>query len=795
MKIIRNIFLASVVFLIPGSFDLYSQTTHKNGLTDTAGAGSVKNITEDISLSQAPVRDKESSVKDNPADTDAGNIKDSKRTLKPLIIKGTRVKKKKEIQTVSRQTMTAEEIKEVPGSFGDSVRALTSLPGIISAYGGFFGPLVIRGADPISNNYFIDDIPVDNPLHFGGLHCVINTNLIKDIDVYSSSFPAEFGSSTAAIINITTIDDVNEFGGYTDLSLLTASALIRTPILTDKFGRLIADMPSHSEKEDGIENRGYFIASGRYGYITLGIKAAELITREEIPVSPEYWDYQVKSKYIVNSVHSLTMLLFGHKDFIRVLIKEDMLEEGADPYFADAKFKYNILSHSQALYLGSKFSKDFSNKVIYFSTLPDSYYYLDLPAENAPDWAKDFNYHARPWVFGVRDKVNYKWMNRHSEVRGAAEYTFYYFTAKGKTLSQRSMDDSGGMENLDADPMDDTIKNHKIGGYLENKFTYSGLTVLPGVRSDYLNRAKSATFDPRLMSSYKFRTDTTLSAAGGHYSYYVQTNPFIFNTNTDICGYGKELKPEKAWHLALGAEQEFDLLAFKMEFFKNYFYDKPVSYIHTEPDGRKLPGLSSGKQKTYGFEIMIRKDLRDNEDGLYGWMSYTYTRSKYKSGLPTGFYYKEVYQVDDNGVPYIGDKYGNRYVTSDYEQRHSLKFVSGYKKGNHTVSGKFQYYSGFPYTPIVDNESPVNGRYVPISGERNSKNFAPYWQLDMRYTRRIPHSWGYISWYVEIINIFMNKEYEYKWYWDREYSPGSNPVMKKQEGYNFLPNFGVEVKF
>ena len=33
-------------------------------------------------------------------------------------------------------------MKEVPGSFGDSISALTSLPGIIRGFGGFFGPLV-----------------------------------------------------------------------------------------------------------------------------------------------------------------------------------------------------------------------------------------------------------------------------------------------------------------------------------------------------------------------------------------------------------------------------------------------------------------------------------------------------------------------------------------------------------------------------------------------------------------------------------------------------------------------------
>ena len=61
--------------------------------------------------------------------------------------------------------MTVEDMKEVPGSLGDSISALTSLPGIIRGFGGFFGPLVIRGANPSSNNYFVDDIPMDNPLH------------------------------------------------------------------------------------------------------------------------------------------------------------------------------------------------------------------------------------------------------------------------------------------------------------------------------------------------------------------------------------------------------------------------------------------------------------------------------------------------------------------------------------------------------------------------------------------------------------------------------------------------------
>jgi hypothetical protein len=808
---IPYIFLFSIIFFVSTNITLHARTSSENNLKEIDYIDYIERNLKETTFAQAPVVNKEAAVndsKDNPEDVSAEKSgKESKGGLKPLIIKGTREKKKKEIQSVSRQTMTVDDMKEVPGSFGDSIGALTSLPGIIHAYGGFFGPLVIRGADPSSNNYFVDDIPMDNPMHFGGLHSVINTNLMKDIDVYSSAFPAEFGSATAAVINITTIDEVNEFGGYTDLSLLSAAALIKIPILTDKFGRLIIDTPSHPEKEDEIENKGYFIASGRYGYITLAIKAAELITGKKIPISPEYWDYQVKSKYKIDNKHSLSLFLFGHKDFIRVLIKSGMLEEGSDPLLADAKFQMDTLSHSQGLYLDSKFTNNFSNRLLYYSSLPETHMYINFSAPGVADWAKDINSHYRPWVFGLKDKVKLKWMDGHSELTGGPEYTFYYFTAKGKTLLPSGVTDNGSgppdfgnPESFRTYQLDETVKNHKFGGYLENKFTYSGLTVLPGFRSEYFARTEQTTFDPRMMTSYKFPSDTKLSAAGGHYSYFLQTNPNYFNQNPDLSAISnRKIKPEKAWHSAIGAEQELGLYTIKVEWYSNYFYDMPEPYPHIEPDGSELQGFSSGQLKAHGFEIMIRKDSRENEDGLFGWLSYTYTNSRVKTGLPTQ---EGLYGVlDKNGKPNpVGDIYGDKWTKSGFEQRHSVKLVSGYKFYVHTFSTKFQYYSGFPYTPIdgLDtnfSQPDTYGRYTPHYGGRNSKNFPSYWQLDLRYTHKTSHLWGYISWYVEVINVFMKSDMEYKWYWDRTYSEGSNPKIKKQNGFNFLPNFGVEVKF
>ncbi len=800
-----------IIFLFLLSFSVDLQAVEREG----AAPGKIiisKEITnnppenadksQEIILSQARAGDKE--YPEDPDSQDKETVKKKKTGLKPLVIRGTRDRKKKDIQTISRQTMTAEDIKETPASFGDSISAITALPGIMRAFGGFFGPLVIRGADMTANNYFVDDIPIQDPMHFGGLHSVINTNIISEVDVYSSAFPARFGSATAAIIDFTTIDEVNEFGGYTDLSLLSAAVLIKAPILRNKLTGLTVGSPSLIEIDDESENKGYLIGSARYGYITLGIKAAELITGDKSPFAPEYWDYQVKTKYKFDSVNSITMLLFGHRDFFRLLLKDDLLEDGDDPLLADMKFRYETMNHNQGLYFDSNFSKNFSNRFLYFSSLPDVHSFLDFGAEGAAPWAKDLGIHYRPWIFGLKDKFKIKWLFGHAELTGGPEYTFYYFTAKGKSLiPSGAIDvfDLGDPETFRVYYMDKTIKNHQVGGYLENKFTYGGLTIFPGIRSEYLARVKTTTYDPRLMTSYKFPTNTTISAAGGHYSYFFQTNPFLFNQDPDLASISKKVKPEKAWHSSVGIEQEIDLFTIKVEGFNNYFYDMPMAYPHKEPDGTDLQGLCSGKQKAYGFEIMLRKDLKEKQDGIFGWLSYTYTRSKFKSGLPTTDGYAG---ISENKA---GDPYGDRWMTSEFEQRHCLKLVAGWKISSHTLSGKAQYYSGAPYTPITgyieDSNYALNHpgehRYIPTIDttkvDRNSKNFPPYYQLDLRYTYKTEHSWGYVSWYVEFINVFMKSNDEYKWYWNKPYSEGSNPKIQKEPGFNFLPNFGVEVKF
>ena len=131
----------------------------------------------------------------------------------------------RDVQTLSRNTLTQKQLKEVPATFGDSLGALSTLPGIARA-GSFFGPLIIRGINSRYNRYYIDDIPVLYPQHFGGLQSIISNELVSLIDLYSSAAPASFSQSLGGVIDMKTKDDVKYFGGVGTISLISADIFL-----------------------------------------------------------------------------------------------------------------------------------------------------------------------------------------------------------------------------------------------------------------------------------------------------------------------------------------------------------------------------------------------------------------------------------------------------------------------------------------------------------------------------------------------------------------------------------------
>jgi hypothetical protein len=733
---------------------------------------------------------------------DKATKRDFRMSLPIIKTQTVKLRSERDIQKLGRNTLTVEQLKETPATFGDAINALATLPGVVRP-GGFFGPLIIRGAGDRANRYFIDDIPVPNPQHFGGLQSIISNDMMREVDLYSSAFPSQFGGAVGAIIDIQTIDEVKEFGGVIDVSLISSNFLFKNKWGKNAFGE-VKITPSPEDQQvapnplslgvypQNSGPTGYWVTSGRIGYLSLLIPPIyKLITGNSLTQLPQYYDYQLKGKVFLDDKgkHALTALFFGSYDtlaFNRNLSDEEKKkrrEEGQDPATGSFSLSNDVSSHSQGLYYDYLASAKLTNRLILFNSYTYSYFYADLGTQSA---IQPFNLTVYPNILGLKDKVKFDWAD-FATLRLAAEYNMFYFLSSGQTQQLTGTPATTGQPDLADSSQFQTVavnfndQNHIVSLYAENKFQWGGLKFVPGVRTDYLSRSRNATLDPRGLVAYEFSTRTTISAAGGLYQSYPQTNTFLFNR---LFNYQPQivvadyLQPERALHRTVGAEQQItDNLILKVEGFYNTFDRIIENAVAAQNGGRSY--TNSGEQLARGIEVFLKKDKDDKNIDFYGWLSYTYTDAqRMRAGVWQRF---------------------------EFEQPHSLKLVAGFKWGANTIGIQFQLFSGNPYTQIVgascsanyDCSNPDTTRYSPrYSTDQYGARFPTSHRLDIRFSRKSVYKWGYFSWYIEIINIYNQQAAsQQKWNYNKPYSE-SNPTLGVPDGaITIIPYFGLEWRF
>jgi hypothetical protein len=94
----------------------------------------------------------------------------------------------------------------------------------------------------------------------------------------------------------------------------------------------------------------------------------------------------------------------------------------------------------------------------------------------------------------------------------------------------------------------------------------------------------------------------------------------------------------------------------------------------------------------------------------------------------------------------------------DYDQPHNLNAAASWQRGRWTLGGRFQLYSGLPFTPVVgavlDSDSTI---YTPVNGEINSQRAPMHHQLDLR----VDYAWAWgpvaLSAFADVQNVYMNE--------------------------------------
>ncbi len=152
--------------------------------------------------------------------------------IKEVEISGAQQKKTTETG-VSVTTITPMEMHRMPsvGGEADLAQYLPLIPGIIST-GDQGGQVIIRGATPSQTQFLLDGIPVYDPFHSVGLFSVFETDIVKNVDVYTGGFPSQYGTRTGAVVDVSTVDgNKKDFSGKIGVSPFMAHALLEIPII------------------------------------------------------------------------------------------------------------------------------------------------------------------------------------------------------------------------------------------------------------------------------------------------------------------------------------------------------------------------------------------------------------------------------------------------------------------------------------------------------------------------------------------------------------------------------------
>jgi hypothetical protein len=121
---------------------------------------------------------------------------------------------------VTVRELAAREIKSIPGlAEADPLRAIEVLPGVVTT-SDFSSAFNVRGGSADQNLILLDGIPVFNPTHLGGFFSVFNGDMIERAELRSGGFPARFGGRVSSVLEVDTDPGDGSFRGDAGVSVL-----------------------------------------------------------------------------------------------------------------------------------------------------------------------------------------------------------------------------------------------------------------------------------------------------------------------------------------------------------------------------------------------------------------------------------------------------------------------------------------------------------------------------------------------------------------------------------------------
>ncbi|OFY65590.1 MAG: hypothetical protein A3H98_11755 [Bacteroidetes bacterium RIFCSPLOWO2_02_FULL_36_8] len=455
-------------------------------------------------------------------------LKERIEELESVEIFGNKINKAVEVRT-SVSSISAREISQLPsvGGTPDIAQFVQTLPGVVFS-GDQGGKLYIRGGAPIQNKVLLDGMTIFNPFHSIGLFSVFDIDAVRNIDVYTGGFNAEYGGRISAIMDIRTRDgNKNNLSGNFSMSPFTSKLMLEGPIFKSVPG----------------EYSSSFILSGRTSYL----------------------DKTSKSFY-----------RYANKD-------------GLPYHFNDLYGKATFAAAGGSKF--SVFGFNFSDDVLFDSPLNLSWNnkgfgsnFIILPDENSVVINGNFSFSDYRIDLGEKS-----YQPKNSEISAFnMAFDFTYFI--GKNEMKYGVDLTGLHTNFNTFTINGLKFNQEnysaeIGSFITYKIISGNLVFEPGIRGQFYHSYMHMNIEPRLGLKYSFTSDFRIKAAGGRFSQSIigtDTDRDVVNLFTgylsetedldDIDGKKVDSKLQTANHFVAGFEYDFlDNFEFNLEgYLKDY---------------------------------------------------------------------------------------------------------------------------------------------------------------------------------------------------------------------------------
>jgi hypothetical protein len=592
----------------------------------------------------------------------------------------------------------------------DIAQYLQVLPGVVFT-GDQGGQLYIRGGLPVQNKILLDGLIVYNPFHSIGLFSVFDNDIMKNADVYSAGFGAEYGGRTSSVMDVTTRDgNKKRHSGKVALSTFGAKATLEGPLA--------------KLKDNGNTSVSY-ILSTKHSYLPQTSKV--LYPYANANGLPFYFT-DVYGKMAVNSTNGSKFSVFGFSFNDKVNYSDiatfDWNNTGAGSNFVLVPQSSNLLI--EGVFAWSRYKINFKNP-----TLETDSKSSEVSSVNTGfSFVKFIGKQELRYGFeGIVTNTSFQLQNP------------YYATIQ-----------------LDRSTID-------AAGYVKCKLIDKSKTIVfePSFRLQQYATLGVISPEPRGAIKINITKKIRFKGAGGLYSQTMMSansdrdvvNLFygFINApeNEDLAksylDYKKQVQTvnssvQKATHMVGGFE--FDFLKYfelNVEVYQKFFNE--IINVNREKifdDNAENESRPDAYKKTFiieqgrarGFDVVLKYDRKR----FYFWAVYSLT-------------YNDRWQGDVNTGTVLN-------YPPTFDRRHNVNLVSSYnfgKKKNMELNVRWNLGTGFPFTQtqgFIDQFNPqgnlnynfttANGTLGYIPGQLNGGRLPTYHRLDIGF--KYKYAWS-----------------------------------------------------